>query len=528
MPTKSDTEAELRFRIAIGSQSRVRRRLVVSTNANTDMQIHRPYPRVHVQVRQGLLAISVRERPVSRLPSRALRPSSPPSPSERRRLLQPQPGPLAGVRGACSAATVTAHYLHPPLSGKHTYDSERPTAAVALAQSQSSGEFWPSYFCEDLRIHQHFTEVVCGFGESESITSSYLPPFELLTYSFRLVPLAGGQVGHSLRLYDHDISALSAALPRYLSFVLVLLNVLLLPLRYGPSGQVAASPVGPSGLVAVGNAPPLLNASRSRLRPLHPARLRADHIRPSHQSTSCDPGLAHASNAAPRQPPQRVSSPHYMQGATYPLASSSTLGVRGAQEDSDPETSQGRPKQKRRRQALSCTASILLAYRALIYSCSCPRLNCLAECKRRKIKCDRFGITAARRPSVRSINRHLGFTGRTRAGLACGEGSRQSVNGTEKYVTRSEFDELKARVAELEATLMRTLSGSSPPAPTSRRSSMSATMSMTSGHPAEPVHGTAIMPYQAYSAASAAPYPPRARLPVHFLHGPSEHSAVQE
>ncbi|OSD08449.1 hypothetical protein PYCCODRAFT_21588 [Trametes coccinea BRFM310] len=60
---------------------------------------------------------------------------------------------------------------------------------------------------------------------------------------------------------------------------------------------------------------------------------------------------------------------------------------------------------------------------------------------------------------------------------------------------------------------MRTLSGSSPPAPTSRRSSMSATMSMSSGHPVEPVHGTAIMPYQAYSAASAAPYPPRPGSP---------------
>ncbi|KAI9065438.1 hypothetical protein FKP32DRAFT_1590616 [Trametes sanguinea] len=170
-----------------------------------------------------------------------------------------------------------------------------------------------------------------------------------------------------------------------------------------------------------------------------------------------------------------------MQGATYPLASSSTLGA-----------------------LVLClcyalsadAASIVLAYRALIYSCSCPRLNCLAECKRRKIKCDRANPCGpcVRRGEQAKCQWHV-------------------IEPMEKYVTRSEFDELKARVAELEATLMRTLSGSSPPAPTSRRSSMSATMSMTSGHPAEPVHGTAIMPYQAYSAASAAPYPPRPGSP---------------
>ncbi|OSD08448.1 hypothetical protein PYCCODRAFT_1429519 [Trametes coccinea BRFM310] len=163
-----------------------------------------------------------------------------------------------------------------------------------------------------------------------------------------------------------------------------------------PSGRPGSSRRMPSPpeRVSLAPAPAAPSPSSSRSHTTLP---------PIHQ---LHPGLAHASMQPP-PPPQRVSSPHYMQGATYPLASTSTLGVRGAPEDSDPETSQGRPKQKRRRQALSCT-----------------------ECKRRKIKCDRFGITAARRPSVRSINRHLGFTGRTRAGLACGEGNRQSVNGT--------------------------------------------------------------------------------------------------
>ncbi|KAJ8487914.1 hypothetical protein ONZ51_g3916 [Trametes cubensis] len=87
----------------------------------------------------------------------------------------------------------------------------------------------------------------------------------------------------------------------------------------------------------------------------------------------------------------------------------------------------------------------------------------------------------------------------------------------EKYVTRTEFDELKARVQELEATLMRTLAGASPPAPSARRPSISATMAMTSGHPAEPVHGTAIVPYHAYGTTPAAspygPPPPRPGSP---------------
>ncbi|KAI8989827.1 hypothetical protein BD414DRAFT_570706 [Trametes punicea] len=196
------------------------------------------------------------------------------------------------------------------------------------------------------------------------------------------------------------------------------------------------------------------------------------------------PGLAHSSMQPPPQPP-RAGSP-FAHGATHPLASTSALGVRPAPEDSDPETSQGRPKQKRRRQALSCT-----------------------ECKRRKIKCDRANPCGpcVRRGEQAKCQWHV-------------------IEPMEKYVTRSEFDELKARVQELESALMRALSGASPPAPTSRRPSIPATMSMSSGHPTEPVHGTAVMPYQAYSAAPVAPYPARPGSPRSPARGSPRHTTV--
>ncbi|TFK90291.1 hypothetical protein K466DRAFT_583881 [Polyporus arcularius HHB13444] len=162
-----------------------------------------------------------------------------------------------------------------------------------------------------------------------------------------------------------------------------------------------------------------------------------------------------------------------MQGATHPLASTSTLGVRHAPEDSDQETTQ--KKQKRRRQALSCT-----------------------ECKRRKIKCDRANPCG---PCVRR-----------------GEQSKcqwHIIEPLEKYVSRAEFDEMKTRVEQLEALVLRGgPSTSSPTAPISRRASMSAMMPMTSGPPPEPIQGTAITPYQAYgSSGPIASYPLRPSSP---------------
>ncbi|KAI0780520.1 hypothetical protein BD413DRAFT_618715 [Trametes elegans] len=212
-----------------------------------------------------------------------------------------------------------------------------------------------------------------------------------------------------------------------------------------PSDRVALAP-------AAGPSQPPHGRSQTTLPPIH-------HLHP---------GLAHASMQPPPplpppQPPRAVSP--YMHGATYPLPSASTLGVRPAPDDSDPETSQGRQKQKRRRQALSCT-----------------------ECKRRKIKCDRANPCGpcVRRGEQAKCQWHV-------------------IEPMEKYVTRSEFDELKARLLDLEHTVTRALGPAPRPA--------SATMPMTSGHPAEPVHGTAILPYQAYGAPPAVPYPPRPASP---------------
>ncbi|KAH9852737.1 hypothetical protein C2E23DRAFT_147952 [Lenzites betulinus] len=205
------------------------------------------------------------------------------------------------------------------------------------------------------------------------------------------------------------------------------------------------------------------------------------------------PGLPHASMQPPPSRQARGASPRYMpQGATYPLASTSTLGVRRAPEDSDVEAAQSPQKQKRRRQALSCTGPLIIIHLAV----SNARTIGPAECKRRKIKCDRQNPCG---PCVRRGDQ--------------GKCQWHVIEPMEKYVTRSEFDELKARMQELEAVVMRVLPAMSPPAPTSRRASVSATMPMTSGHPAEPVHGTAIMPYQAYGATSVSPYPPRPGSP---------------
>ncbi|RPD66540.1 hypothetical protein L226DRAFT_519886 [Lentinus tigrinus ALCF2SS1-7] len=188
------------------------------------------------------------------------------------------------------------------------------------------------------------------------------------------------------------------------------------------------------------------------------------------------PGLAHASSSLPMQPPPQPplpSPPYPMQGATHPLASTSSLGVRHAPEDSDQDAPQ--KKQKRRRQALSCT-----------------------ECKRRKIKCDRANPCGpcVRRGEQTKCQWHI-------------------IEPLEKYVSRAEFDELKARVDQLEALVIRGgPSTSSPSAPISRRASMSAMMPMTSGPPPEPIQGTAITPYQAYGTSGpVASYPLRPASP---------------
>lgn len=189
--------------------------------------------------------------------------------------------------------------------------------------------------------------------------------------------------------------------------------------------------------------------------PSQPSNRSQTTLPPIHQ---LHPGLAHT--AMQHSPP---TGPSYMQGATYPLTSTSSLGVRGAPEDSDQEASQGRQKQKRRRQALSCT-----------------------ECKRRKIKCDRANPCGpcVRRGEQTKCQWHI-------------------IEPMEKYVTRAEFDELKARVQELEAVLRGAPPTHSSSGSISRRASVSAMMPMTSGPAPEPIQGTAITPYQAYGTPGA-------------------------
>ncbi|KAI0647459.1 hypothetical protein C8Q79DRAFT_1009555 [Trametes meyenii] len=205
------------------------------------------------------------------------------------------------------------------------------------------------------------------------------------------------------------------------------------------------------------------------------------------------PGLAHASMQPP-PPPARASSPYSMSGATYPLPSTSTLAKddRSRNGGDRPSAAQVHSSVSRSSALDADAATIVTAYRPFIFRDPFLPVIGFAECKRRKIKCDRANPCGpcVRRGEQAKCQWHV-------------------IEPMEKYVTRSEFDELKARVQELEATVMRGFPGMSPPAPASRRSSMSATMPMTTGHPAEPVHGTAIMPYSAYGTQ----YPPRPGSP---------------
>ncbi|KZV62225.1 hypothetical protein PENSPDRAFT_257402 [Peniophora sp. CONT] len=91
----------------------------------------------------------------------------------------------------------------------------------------------------------------------------------------------------------------------------------------------------------------------------------------------------------------------------------------GADSDFDEGEQGNRPKQKRRRQALSCT-----------------------ECKRRKIKCDRAHPCGpcTRRGDQAKCQWHV-------------------IEPVDKYVSRSEFDDLKARFDRLEAVVGRMQQG---------------------------------------------------------------------
>ncbi|KAJ3737012.1 hypothetical protein DFJ43DRAFT_393364 [Lentinula guzmanii] len=105
-----------------------------------------------------------------------------------------------------------------------------------------------------------------------------------------------------------------------------------------------------------------------------------------------------------------------------------TYGNAGDSENEDVD-SQGPPKKKRRRQALSCT-----------------------ECKRRKIKCDRNQPCApcTRRGEQAKCQWHVVEHVRLMPRSAP-----SSSSSSEKYVSRAEYDELKMRFEHLENTVHR-------------------------------------------------------------------------
>ncbi|OCH93838.1 hypothetical protein OBBRIDRAFT_252755 [Obba rivulosa] len=213
-----------------------------------------------------------------------------------------------------------------------------------------------------------------------------------------------------------------------------------------------------------------------------PARRRTSHS-PAERIVDLDtrPGPSHLPPSLPpihhlhpglsstgMQANVRGPSSSYSDAQSVPLAvaSGSSLGSHPVPDESDPEGDRpGPPKKKRRRQALSCT-----------------------ECKRRKIKCDRAQPCGpcAKRGEHAKCQWHI-------------------IEPMEKYVTRGEYDELRARFDELEAVVSRLAPGLLS-APSGRTMGMhSPTMPMTPGPPIDHIQGTAITPYHKgpYVAAPA-------------------------
>ncbi|KAI0797468.1 hypothetical protein C8Q75DRAFT_1773 [Abortiporus biennis] len=190
-----------------------------------------------------------------------------------------------------------------------------------------------------------------------------------------------------------------------------------------------------------------------------------DHPRLSPRTTSL-PSIHHLHPdlppaTLPPHPSLPSNLPNFHSGYTNPPGQTS-LGVHPAPDDSDPDDQQGPPKKKRRRQALSCT-----------------------ECKRRKIKCDRAQPCGpcSRRGEQQKCQWHI-------------------IEPMEKYVTRVEYDELKAKVEELQNMVNRMLPNVLPSIPYIHPSSSSSTISMTPGPTPDSVQGTAITPYHQASSSS--------------------------
>ncbi|KAH9953641.1 hypothetical protein BC827DRAFT_112947 [Russula dissimulans] len=126
------------------------------------------------------------------------------------------------------------------------------------------------------------------------------------------------------------------------------------------------------------------------------------------------PSRQQAGSAFPAGPSAGIPRLDFLPPPAQPPAERAHSGT-VADSDGDGDSEQAaRPKQKRRRQALSCT-----------------------ECKRRKIKCDRAHpcTPCIRRGDQSKCQWHV-------------------IEPVDKYVSRTEYDELKARVDRLESYLL--------------------------------------------------------------------------
>lgn len=214
----------------------------------------------------------------------------------------------------------------------------------------------------------------------------------------------------------------------------------------------------------------------------------------SHQMQPSLPSIHHLHPyLAPAVPQHAVPGPSYVSSEQPSMATvmdPAALEQRRESRDLGPPDSdveeQGPPKKKRRRQALSCT-----------------------ECKRRKIKCDRAQPCGpcSRRGEANKCQWNI-------------------VEPTDKYVTRAEYDELKYRFDNLEASIARLLPGfaatsgpvAAPPymsAPNPSGAAIPQAGSMASTAPA-----SSGMPSAVYPAQYAPDIPPASDYHVHAQYDP--------
>ncbi|KAK7693909.1 hypothetical protein QCA50_003483 [Cerrena zonata] len=175
------------------------------------------------------------------------------------------------------------------------------------------------------------------------------------------------------------------------------------------------------------------------------------------------------------------SAQHYVPSGPFAAAgpSGSSLGTRKPPDDSDPDEP---PKKKRRRQALTNPISIEITHPT---SSSIPPF---------------FAPSYVNTPCQNANDVRSSATDSNLAAPVAAEANSRNASGTslnpcrEKYVTRTEYDELKSRVEDLES-LLRQIAPSMAPHHQSQVAGPSSTMHLTPGPPTDPIQGTQITPY---------------------------------